>query len=129
MTYEEKQIQEIIKKEDGTYEIIMHQGENGYNICEASWREVPRYHKDGRIKTPEEFMEEQVAKNGLVHFNQNFGNCVGYNTLINIDNSLTKIGELYVTSSQSVQTYQGFRLQKWNEVNTYPYNRRTPNTK
>jgi hypothetical protein len=49
-------------------------GENGYNLVEAHWEEVPRYHKDGRLKTSEEFKEEQVAKNGLMHFNQNFGN-------------------------------------------------------
>jgi len=48
--------------------------ENGYKLCEASWKEVPRWHKDGRQKTPEEFKTEQVAKNGLTHFNQNFGN-------------------------------------------------------
>ena len=48
--------------------------ENGYTLCEMSWEEVPRYHKDGRIKTPEEFKAEQVAKNGLIYFNQNFGN-------------------------------------------------------
>jgi len=49
-------------------------GENGYNLCEAKWQEVPRWHKDGRIKTSDEFKAEQVAKNGLTHFNQNFGN-------------------------------------------------------
>jgi hypothetical protein len=49
-------------------------GENGYKLVEASWKEVPRWHKDGRQKTSEEFMTEQVAKNGLTHFNQNFGN-------------------------------------------------------
>ena len=48
--------------------------QNGYNLVEAKWTEVPRWHKDGRPKTPEEFKAEQVAKNGLTHFNQNFGN-------------------------------------------------------
>jgi len=74
MKIKSKKIHEIIKREDGTYEIIMRQGENGYNLCEASWQEVPRHHKDGRIKTSDEFKAEQVAKNGLTHFNQNFGN-------------------------------------------------------
>jgi len=70
--------------------------ENGYNLCEAKWQEVPRFHKDGRPKTPEEFKSEQVAKNGQTHFEQNFGNCVGYDTLIDIENlGSIKIGDLY----------------------------------
>jgi len=74
MSFKEHEIQEIIKKPDGTYEITMKHGENGYNLCEASWESVPRYHKDGRVKTPEEFKAEQIAKNGSIHFAQNFGN-------------------------------------------------------
>ena len=49
-------------------------GENGYNLCEASWTEVPRWNKDGSKKSSDTFKAEQVAKNGLMHFNQNFGN-------------------------------------------------------
>lgn len=48
--------------------------ENGYNLCEASWTEVPRWNKDGTNKAPEQFKAEQVAKSGDQHFQQNFGN-------------------------------------------------------
>jgi hypothetical protein len=48
--------------------------ENGYNLCEASWTEVPRWNKDGTQKSPEQFKKEQVAKSGDQHFQQNFGN-------------------------------------------------------
>jgi len=74
MKIKSNKIYNITKKEDGTYEVIMKNGENGYNLCEASWEEVPRYHKDGRRKTPQEFKDEQIAKNGSIHFSQNFGN-------------------------------------------------------
>jgi hypothetical protein len=74
MKIQASKIKDIIKKDDGTFEVIMRQGENGYNLCTASWEEVPRWRKDGRVKTSEEFKAEQVAKNGLMHFNQNFGN-------------------------------------------------------
>lgn len=49
-------------------------GKNGYMIEEASWTEVPRWHKDGSLKTPEEFKKEIIAKNGQMFFEQNFGN-------------------------------------------------------
>ncbi len=48
--------------------------ENGYNLCIADWQEVPRWNKDGSIKSPEQFKLEQVAKSGDQHFQQNFGN-------------------------------------------------------
>lgn len=95
MIIKEHNIVEIVKKSDGTYELISSTGENGYNLCEASWTEVPRWHKDGTIKTPEEFRREQVAKSGEIYFSQNFGNCVGYDTIIELENINIKIGELY----------------------------------
>jgi len=49
-------------------------GINGYKIAEASWKEVPRWNKDGSLKEPEVFMKEQIAKNGQLFWNQNFGN-------------------------------------------------------
>jgi len=49
-------------------------GKNGYRIAEASWKEVPRWKKDGTLKTPDEFKAEIIAKNGEMFFQQNFGN-------------------------------------------------------
>jgi hypothetical protein len=95
MIYYEKQIKEITKDANGNYNLVYNHGENGYTLCEMSWTEVPTFHKDGRVKTSEEFKSEQVAKNGLIYFEQNYGNCVGYNTTIDIDGKLLKIGELY----------------------------------
>lgn len=61
------------------------QGINGYRIEEASWEEVPRWNKDGSKKAPEQFMKEQIAKNGRLFWNQNFGNefLGSSNTLVN----------------------------------------------
>jgi hypothetical protein len=47
---------------------------NGYLIEEADWTEVPRWKKDGSLKTPEEFKREIIAKSGQLFFEQNFGN-------------------------------------------------------
>lgn len=49
-------------------------GNNGYRLCEAKWTEVPRWNKDGSKMSHEKFKAKEVAKNGLTHFNQNFGN-------------------------------------------------------
>jgi len=49
-------------------------GKNGYVLNECSWRDVPRWNKDGTIKDPDEFKKEQIAKNGVLYWNQNFEN-------------------------------------------------------
>lgn len=57
------------------YDLIKRAKEkNTHNLIEVDWREVPRYNANGTLKTPEQFKEEQVRKNGLVYFNQNFAN-------------------------------------------------------
>jgi len=58
------------------YQIVKgaREGVNGYRIAEASWKDVPRWNKDGSKKSPEQFQQEQVAKNGEIHFAQNFKN-------------------------------------------------------
>jgi len=63
-----------IKKIDEEYNITFIHGSNGYRIEEANWQEVPRWNKDGSIKPPEQFKKEQIAKNGVLFWNQNFGN-------------------------------------------------------
>jgi len=69
---------------------------NGYNLVQADWKEVPRWDKDGSILSHEEFKRREVAKNGLIHFEQNFGNCVCFDTKIEIEGmGELKIGELY----------------------------------
>lgn len=45
---------------------------NGFTLCEASWREVPRWNKDKTVKDPELFKKEQIAKNGKLYWAQNF---------------------------------------------------------
>ena len=68
---------------------------NGYHIVDCHWTEVPRWNKDGTLKDPETFKKEQVAKNGIKFWNQNFG-CVGFNTKIDIKGiGKIKIGDLY----------------------------------
>jgi len=96
MKIQQNKIKEIKIRDDGKYDVIMTFGENGYNISEADWKEVPRWHKDGRLKTSDEFRDEQIAKNGIMHFEQNFGNCVGYNTIVDIDSKEIKIGDLFL---------------------------------
>lgn len=48
-------------------------GTNGYGIVECDYKQVPRWNKDGSIKDPEVFKKEQIAKNGTIFWNQNFG--------------------------------------------------------
>jgi hypothetical protein len=71
------------------------EGNNGYRLAEAKWTEVPRWNKDGSLKTPEQFKKEIIAKSGKLFFEQNFGNCVGYDVEIQLEEGKIKIGELY----------------------------------
>ncbi len=73
MKINELQIGDIVK-ENNEYYLIPKKGSNGYRIAEASWEEVPRWNKDGSIKPPEQFKKEQIAKNGILYWQQNFGN-------------------------------------------------------
>jgi len=43
-------------------------GTNGYNLVENSWKEVPRYNKDGILLTPEEYRAITVKKYGEKFF-------------------------------------------------------------
>lgn len=49
-------------------------GENGMNIFEVDWRDVPRYKPDGTQMTNDEFQQKIIAKHGIVYFNQNYAN-------------------------------------------------------
>ena len=49
-------------------------GNNGSIAFQTDWRKVPRYKQDGSLKTPEEFMEEEIAREGEVYFNQCYRN-------------------------------------------------------
>lgn len=69
----EGEIHDIEKREDGTYDIKLTKGTNGYINYEVPWEDVPRYRSDGTKKTPEEFRDEIVAKYGEIYFNQNYG--------------------------------------------------------
>lgn len=87
-----------IEKQDEQYLVKYKKrkpGNNGSIAFCSDWRKVPRYKQDGTLKTPEEFRDEVVASKGEVFFNQAYQNCVGYNSVINIDGELLKIGELW----------------------------------
>ena len=47
-------------------------GTNGFLNYEVDWRDVPRYHQDGTLKTPDEFQQEVIAKYGIIYWNQNY---------------------------------------------------------
>ena len=49
-------------------------GDNGMNIFEVDWKDVPRYNADGTLMTPEEFQNKIIRKHGIVYFNQNYAN-------------------------------------------------------
>jgi hypothetical protein len=61
---------------------------NGMTMFEVDWRDVPRFNSDGSQMLPEEFKEKVINKNGIVHFNQNYG-CVSGSTIINIYDTYT----------------------------------------
>ena len=49
-------------------------GNNGYNLFEVNWKDVPRYNPDGTQMESQEFYEKIIAKHGIVYFNQNYAN-------------------------------------------------------
>lgn len=49
-------------------------GDNGMNIFEVDWKDVPRYSADGTLMSPEEFQNKIIRKHGIVYFNQNYAN-------------------------------------------------------
>ena len=58
----------------GKYIITPKKGKNGYLISEAFWAEVPRFHKNGKPKTHDDFKKEVIDKEGIKFFEQNHGN-------------------------------------------------------
>ena len=85
--------------------------ENGYNLCEASWTEVPRWNKDGSKKTSEQFKKEQVAKSGEQHFQQNFGNQFLGSSSTLIDGAILK--QLTYTKDDDIiynSVFEGLRI-------------------
>lgn len=49
-------------------------GKNGYRVFEVSWRDVPRYNKDGSKQNPEDFRTSIIRSHGELYFQQNYGN-------------------------------------------------------
>jgi len=87
-----------LTKSDKNYKVQYQKRKNGSNNSIAfhtDWKKVPRFKQDGTVKTPNEFYEEILATKGEVFFQQSYGNCVGFDTLININNINIKIGELW----------------------------------
>jgi len=47
-------------------------GKNNFLFNTVYWKDVPRFNKDGSIKTPEVFRKEIIDKFGLLYFKQNY---------------------------------------------------------
>lgn len=88
------------------------EGTNGKDIFEVDWKDVPRYKKDGSLYKPEEFMNDIIAKHGIVYFNQNYANLFTGSsyTLVNAD-ALNKF-----TSSDPEMMQSHLRIYKFPEA-------------
>lgn len=96
--YQEENIDSIKKLSEFKYEVRYNKrkiGDNGSIAFSTDWRKVPRWNKDGTKKTPEQFREEEIARKDEIYFNQAYANCVGYDSIVTIDNDDIKIGELW----------------------------------
>jgi len=129
--YYPKEIKSLKKESENKYILTYHKGINGMRLVEADWKEVPRFKKNGNLKTNDEFKQEIIEKKDELHFQQNYGNCVGYDTNINIESlNYISIGELYdnqddinickvLKSPLKVLTPKGYRsfigIQKYNK--------------
>lgn len=60
--------------EDGTYNLELKQGKNGYELYEVNWRDTPRFDVKGNRITPDEFKDKIVGQYGMVYWNQNYAN-------------------------------------------------------
>jgi len=83
----------------------------GYHLSEAHWREVPRYDKSGNPITHEEFKEKEIAKNGLLFWNQAHENQFlgSSNTLINS----TALGRMVLEEPSLIDSiFNGLRIFK-----------------
>lgn len=47
-------------------------GLNGFELIDVSWRDTPRFNKDGTVMRPEDFRDQIVKKHGEQHFQQNY---------------------------------------------------------
>lgn len=97
----EKDILNIQKNnESGLYNVELNKSSNNYKFFTTPWQNIPRYNKDGKLLSPEEFKTATIERDGIVKFNQNYA-CVDGNTLINIYDNLNncyaqiKIADLY----------------------------------
>lgn len=97
----EKDILNIQKNnESGLYNVELNKSSNNYKFFTTPWQNIPRYNKDGKLLSPEEFKRETVDRDGIVKFNQNYA-CVDGNTIVNVYDKLKthhlkiKIFDLY----------------------------------
>ena len=107
--YQEKNIFGI-EKDNQKYKVHYNKrkiGSNGSIAFSTDWKKVPRWNKDGTKKSPEQFREEEIARKDEVYFNQAYANCVGYNSVINIDNKEIKIGELWLNEKSNYFRLKG----------------------
>lgn len=75
-----------VRKYEDSYDVIVDEPANGHRLIEVDWKDVPRYHDDGTVKTPDEFKEEVIAKHGVIHFNQAYANCIDGSCVVSIKN-------------------------------------------
>lgn len=69
-----KNIKNVQDLGNGTSEVTLKTGINGYEMFETSWREVPRFDVKGNQLDPEEFKASIIEKYGLVYWNSNYEN-------------------------------------------------------
>ena len=95
-------------------------GKNNFIFNTVPWKEVPRYNKDGSLKTPEQFKREIIEKFGLLYFKQNY-ECEflgSSETLINSE-SLKRLFDSVKEPVAINKIYDGIKIFKEPEKNHY----------
>lgn len=88
MIIKEKDIVNIQKsRESDLFNVELNKSSNNYKFFTTPWQNIPRYNKEGKLLSPEEFKRETVDRDGIVKFNQNYA-CVDGNTIVNVYDSL-----------------------------------------
>lgn len=80
-----------VRRYDDLYDATLDEPANGHQLIEVDWKDVPRYHEDGTVKTPDEFKDEVITKHGTVHFNQAYANCLDGDAVVKIKDAAQNI--------------------------------------
>lgn len=66
------EIKDIVLRKDGLFDVQSKKSSNNHEYFTVKWDRVPRYDHKGRLKDPEIFKNEVIAKNGIEYWNQNY---------------------------------------------------------